>query len=183
MRFGLRTLFIITFSASVVVGIVILRYQYRAKMQAHFESFQRLKLKNELLKWTVKEKVLSIPDVQSALRANSETVPENFLSEGYASSSSGVGSPTRGSGEFWFDARHSYRWPNEKGRYEKKNEVDVSVAAQFDSASLEKHVVVLKYRESTYNREIASWIEQELTKHQEDIEVRHDTGPRQLDNP
>jgi len=181
MRFGLRTLFIITFIASVIVGIVILRYQYRAKMQAHFESFERLKLKNELLKWTVKEKVLSIPDVQSALRANSETVPENFLSGGYGGSSSGVGAP--GTGEFRFDSRHSYQWPNEKGRNEKRNEVDVSVSAQFDSASLEKHVVVLKYRDSKYNREIASWIEQELTKHLEDIEVRHDTGPKQLDNP
>ncbi len=154
---------------SVIVGWAIIGFQYRQKVQSHYESFERLYRESSEFSTKVKAKIASLPEVLAMLREKSEIAPENYLSGGY-SSSAGLGSALVGEANFSTD--YSYQWPNQNGFYDDENKVEITLASNFNVDSFDKHVVELIYTDTKLNREIAAWMEQELTR-RFDISVQH----------
>ena len=170
-QFRLKTFFILSTLLSVIVGIVILRYQYHWKAQAHYASFEKLYRGTSFFKAEVKAKILTLPDVEAAIEKMAETAPENYLVGGYDSFSS-LGHAIDGHDDFRMG--FSYQWPNEDRAYDDEHQVDISLSSQLNMEAFDKHVVVLKYVDSKHNRVIAKWMEQELVK-DHDVIVEHQT--------
>ena len=168
-QFRLQTLFMITTILSVVVGVVVLRYQYHSKTQMHVASFEKMYRATSVFDTQVKAKLLTLADVIAAVRGESETAPENVLVGGYSSFAS-LGPVIDGHDDF--ERKYTYQWPNADGAYDDKNKVEIALYSLLNMESLEKHVVELEYADTKHNQEIAAWMEQELTK-QFDITVTH----------
>jgi hypothetical protein len=171
LQFRLRTFFIITALVSAIVGFAIMQFQYRQKLQAHYASFEKLYYDTSEFETKLKLEIASLPEVMELLRSKSEIAPENYL-EGGCGSSAALGSPFVGEANFLRD--YSYRWSDKNGSYDDRNKIEIRVSSVLNPNSFDQHVVELQYVGTKFNRDVATWMEQQLVKHN-DVIVRHVT--------
>ena len=167
-QFRLRSLFIITTLLAILVGVVILRYQYHWKLQAHYESFEKLDQTTSLIGSAIKDEILTWPEVQEAASYVDGPL-ESYLAGGYSRSSSAGPSQME---DARFGCRYNYQWPNAEGRFDNQHEVDLSIEARINVDTFTRHVVTLRYQNTPHNKKLADWLTKEFRKHL-DVKTKH----------